>query len=108
MLILFLVSFLGTAFGYPEERSKAFTYTSNEFLEGSLLMSKHASLRALEYQNVQDAREKEAINSELGKMEDEKNHLVLLEAAVAEWINFLKDIQRLSKGVPLMRSIRLV
>ena len=108
MLILLLTYLIGTAFVYPEERSKAFTYTSNGFLEGSLLMGEHASIRALEFQNVQDAREKEAINTELGKMEDEKDHLVLLEAAVAEWIDFLKDIQRLSKGVPLMRSIRLV
>ena len=101
MLILFLVSFLGTAFGYPEERSKAFTYTSNEVLEGSLLMSKHASLRALEYQNVQDAREKEAINSELGKMEDEKNHLVLLEAAVAEPAFFASCRRFLRAGVAI-------
>jgi len=98
---------LGTAFNYPEERSKKFTYTSNEFLEGSLLMSEHSSIRALEFLNIKGACEKDGINAELSKMEDEKNHLVLLEAAVKEWLDFLKEIQRLSKGVPLMRSIRL-
>ena len=71
-------------------------------------MSEHSSIQALEFQNVQEAHEKEAITSDLKKMEEEKNHLVVLESAVQEWIGLLKDIQRLSKGVPLMRSIRLV
>ena len=103
-----MISFAGTNFCYPEERSIAFKYMSNNMLLGSLIMSEHASIRALEFLNEQDGHEKEAINSKLSKMEDEKDHLVLLETAVAEWIDFLKDIQRLSKGVPLMRSIRLV
>lgn len=71
-------------------------------------MSNHQSIKALEYQNKIEAQEKETIDLELSKMEDGKNHLVVLESAVKEWIEILKDIQRLSKGVPLMRSIRLV
>ena len=93
---------------YPEQRPKSFKYTAENYLEGSLRMSNHQSIKALEYQNKIEAQEKETIDLELSKMEDGKNHLVVLESAVKEWIEILKDIQRLSKGVPLMRSIRLV
>lgn len=93
---------------YPRERSKNFKYTADNFVKGSLVMSGHQSIRSLEFQNACEMKEKEEINAELNKMENEKNHLVVLESAIREWAYLLKDIQRLSKGVPLMKSIRLV
>ena len=71
-------------------------------------MRDHSSIRAIEYTIEKQAKETEGINKELGKLENEKVHLEVLNAAVNEWVGLLKGVQRLSKGVPVMRSIRKV
>ncbi|XP_065060846.1 uncharacterized protein LOC135688068 [Rhopilema esculentum] len=99
---------LGTTFKYPDTRNKASVYTNENFIEGSLVMSSNKSIRALEFENKESGKEARDIRDALEKMEEEKMQLEVLEAGVAAWVGLLANIQRLSKGVPLMRSIRLV
>ena len=104
----FLLNFKGTTFKYPEARSKSFEYTDTNVVVGSLVMSSNGSIRALEFENEKEHKERGEIETKLAKMEEDRRHLEVLEAAIVEWNDLLKNIQRLSKGVPLMRSIRLV
>ena len=71
-------------------------------------MSTNKSIRALEFENKEGGKEARYIRDALEEMEEEKMQLEVLEAGVAAWVGLLANIQRLSKGVPLMRSIRLV
>ena len=102
------LKFQGTTFKYPEVRSTSFEYTDTNVVVGSLVMSSNGSIRALEFENEKEHKEKGEIEMKLAKMEEDRRHLEVLEAAIVEWNDLLKNIQRLSKGVPLMRSIRLV
>ncbi len=98
----------GTSFQFPSKRSEVLEYTNNNFLKGGLIRSDITSIRVLEHMNETERKEKEEIDEKLLKIEAEKRHVEVLVNAVKEWLGLLKGIHRLSKGVPLMRSVTKV
>eukprot|EP00794_Sanderia_malayensis_P015045 gene15045-16598_t len=95
-------------FQFPAQRPKLHEFNKNNYLKGGQMMGDMSSIRCLEFANEKDGEEKENIDKKLVRVKEERKHLETLQAAVFDWIRLLKGIHRLSKGVPLIRSITRV